>query len=391
MSASSHVKNATGADYFLPDPSDGVTFSATSSGVYEITTGASGETNTLNAPTKVGLDISFNLITDGGGNRVITVTDGYDEFGSTDLTLGEQGGYVNLRSYKSSASAFVWRVLSYDNVTGPVVTLSTVVVDTVTVNTQLGLGANDGLIFGSVVNVNYNGTYMEGNTSSNAAWDACPVKMDPNYMSKAYEVEDDFISTPDVTNLWTAANVGTGTTAYDPAVAGGVVLMTCQATTDDACEQLTHKGAGFLLAAGKTIWYETRLKLVGDIQSEVSFGLVADGEDLTAVADVLPADGVSISNQDGSLANALTCSKDGTDTGAVAAINTMVSGTYVTYGLLIDGVTSVTPYIDGVAGTAATATINDDEAMAPYFLVRNGDGTTQQVLHVDYVRVVQLR
>ncbi len=222
-------------------------------------------------------------------------------------------------------------------------------------------------------------------------WADCPLVQYANGMSLAYEVYDEFINTPDVTNLWTAANVGTGTTAYDPATAGGVLLMTCQVTTDDACEQLTRKGAGFLLAAGKTIWYETRLKLVGDVQSEVSFGLVADGENLTAVADVLPADGLSFSNQDATLATDLTLSKGGTNTGAVAGVHTMVSGTYATFGLLIDGVTSATPYINGVAGTAATATIPDDEHLAPFFLVRNGDATTQQVLHVDYVRVVQIR
>ncbi len=222
-------------------------------------------------------------------------------------------------------------------------------------------------------------------------WANCPLIHYANGMSLAYEVYDDFISTPDVTNLWTAANVGTGTTAYDPATAGGVLLLTCQATTDNACEQLTRKGAGFLLAAGKTIWYETRIKIVGDIQSEHSFGLVADGEDLTAVADVLPADGISFSTQDATLAAALTVSKGGTDTGAVSGVHTLVSGTWVTLGFLIDGITSVTPYVNGVAGTAATATIPDDEHLAPYFLVRNGDGTTQQVMHVDYVKVVQLR
>ena len=222
-------------------------------------------------------------------------------------------------------------------------------------------------------------------------WADCPLIQYANGMAFAYEVYDDFMSAPDVTNLWTADNVGTGTTVYDPASLGGVLLMTCQATTDNACEQLTRKGAGFFLAAGKTIWYETRLKIVGDIQSEFACGLVADGEDLTAVADVLAADGVGFSSQDASLALALTASKGGTDTGASAGIHTMVSGTYVTMGFKIDGVTSITPYINGAAGTPITATIPDDEHLAPYFLVRNGDGTTQQVLHVDYVKVVQLR
>jgi hypothetical protein len=224
-------------------------------------------------------------------------------------------------------------------------------------------------------------------------WANAPSEADPRWPQVAHCFYDDFktLDTTTTTGLWTPFVVGTGTTAPADDVGGGGLVMTCQATTDDACEQIILKSAPFLLAAGKTLWYETNLKLTGDVQSEVSFGLASVGEDLKAVADVYPEDGISIANQNGSLANALTCSKSGTDTGAVAGINTMVSGTYVTYGLLVDGVTSVTPYINGTAGTAATATICDDQSLAPYFLVRNGDATTQQILNVRYVKVVQLR
>ena len=226
-----------------------------------------------------------------------------------------------------------------------------------------------------------------------AFWADAPPMGLPGSHLYAHEVFDDFykLDTTATVGGWAAFNVGTGTTTLADDVAGGILLLTCQATTDDACEQLNYVSAPFMLAAGKTIWYETRLKQVGDVQSEVSFGLVALGEDLTAVADVYPADGISFAHQDASLALALTASKGGTNTGASAGVHTMVSGTYATYGLLIDGVTSITPYIDGVAGTAITATIPDDESLSPYFLVRNGDGTTQQVLHVDYVKCLQLR
>jgi hypothetical protein len=260
---------------------------------------------------------------------------------------------------------------------------------------EVGLSDNGSIVYGTGddVSVNWNGTYLEGNAAANAMWDGCPVKSDPNYMTTAFDIEDDFyeLDTTATVGKWINDAVGTGTVTIDDDVAGGVCLLTCQATTDDAAEQISLVSAPFFLAAGKTLWYECRLKLVGDAQSEVSFGLAALGEDLTAVADVLPADGVSFSSQDASLAVDLTLSKDGTNTGAVSGVHTMVSNTYVTFGFKIDGVTSVTPYIDGVAGTAATATFNDDEAMCPYFLVRNGDATTQQVLHIDYVRVVQLR
>lgn len=224
-------------------------------------------------------------------------------------------------------------------------------------------------------------------------WAGAPTPADPQWQQIAHQLFDDFyeLDTTATVGRWAAFNVGTGTTVLADDVAGGELVMTCQATTDDACEQLNGVSAPFLFAAGKTLWYEARVKQVGDVQSEVSFGLCALSEDLTAVADVYPADGVCFAHQDASMALALTASKGGVNTGAVAGVHTMVTNVYATYGLLIDGLTSITPYIDGVAGTPATATFVDDESLCPYFLVRNGDGTTQQKLHVDYVKVLQLR
>lgn len=286
-------------------------------------------------------------------------------------------------------------VLSADTIS-EVTSGNGVVIDSVTLKDgEVILTDNSSVTYGtgSDVSINWNGTYLEGNAAANAMWDGCPIKSDPNYIATAYDIEDDFyeLDTTATVGKWAAFNVGTGTTTILDDVAGGQLRLSCQATTDNAAEQLNLVSAPFLLAAGKTLWYETRIKITGDAQSEHSFGLCALGEDLTAVADVLPADGVSFSTQDASLSVALTLSKDGTDTGAVAGVHTLVSGTWVTLGFKIDGLTSVTPYVDGVAGTAATATFNDNEAMCPYFLVRNGDATTTQILDVDYVRVVQLR
>lgn len=254
-------------------------------------------------------------------------------------------------------------------------------------STPLSLGT------GNDVTLKWDGTRLVGSAAANAMWDDCPSPMDPNYRSQVFELFDDFTNFDPTasTGNWPESVVGTGTQALIADVAGGVLRLSCQATTDNACEQMMYVSDPFKLAANKTLWYETRVKITGDVQSEHSFGLAALGEDLTAVADVLPADGVSFSTQDASLAAALTASKDGTDTGAVAAVHTLVTATWVTLGFKIVGLTSVTPYVDGVAGTAATATFCDDESLAPYFLVRNGDGTTTQILDVDYVRCCQLR
>jgi hypothetical protein len=263
---------------------------------------------------------------------------------------------------------------------------------------DLQMGDSDAIQFGDGaggdVAVEWNATYLQATSLTNPMWTAAPSVLDPNCAAVAYTLFDDFFSYDQTATVggWTLFEVGTGTDALSDVDPGGVLLLTCQATTDDACEQVNKTGAAFKLAAGKTLWFEARVRFVGvATTAEVSLGLVNAGEDLTAVADVIPQDGVSFTMQNGAAAMALTCSKDGTNTGAVAAVHTLVNNTWTRFGLLIDGVTSVTPYIDGVAGTAATATICDDELLTPYFLVRNGDATTQEVLQIDYVKVVQLR
>lgn len=255
-------------------------------------------------------------------------------------------------------------------------------------------GDNDKLTFGdgSDAQLQWNATYLELGPAS-GLWANAPSPADPRYPQVAYELFDDFVHFDPTasTGDWPETVVGTGTQALVTDTAGGVLRLTCQATTDDACEQCQYVSDPFKLAATKTLWYETRVKITGDVQSEHCIGLAALGEDLTAVADVKPQDGVAFTTQDGSLALTLTASKNGTNTGESAGVHTLVTGTWVTLGLLINGVTSITPYVDGVAGTAITATICDDESLAPIFLVRNGDGTTQQKLDIDYVKVVQLR
>lgn len=248
-------------------------------------------------------------------------------------------------------------------------------------------GDNDSVTFGDgndVIMV-WDGTYFK---SSSGMYADYPSPADPNMTVKVHEFFDDF-NTIDATNDWTETVVGTGTQALSGT--NSSLLLTCQATTDNACEQVEWaRGECFLLAAGKTLWYEVYLRITGDVQSEHAFGLFAS-EDLTAVADVKPADGIAFTTQDASLALTLTASKDGTNTGESAGVHTLVTATWVRLGFLVDGLTSITPYVNGVAGTAISATFCDDEELTPFFLVRNGDETTTQIMEIDYVRVAQLR
>ncbi|MHC4121711.1 MAG: hypothetical protein ACYSWO_29925 [Planctomycetota bacterium] len=265
-------------------------------------------------------------------------------------------------------------------------------------------GDNDVLIFGdgSDVTLKWDGTRLVGSAAANAMWDGCPSPMDPNYRSQVVEIFDDF-TTFDATATagnWlhhTAGGAG-GTSALVNTVRGGQVVITCAATDDDDGNQISHVSAPFMLAAGKHLWWEAKVKVkstaAGNALTESDFywGLASLNEDLTAVADNLPADGIVFTKVDGDVGTIdFTASMGGTNTGASASIATLVEDTWMTLGFYVNGITNITPYIDGVAGTAITATLPTDTSQGIILGCRNGDATETITTTIDYVRCVQLR
>jgi len=225
-------------------------------------------------------------------------------------------------------------------------------------------------------------------------WSHCPLIGQAD-MSGFYHIVEDFMGEFDVTTRWTVTEDDAACTQALTATPGGTVLLTNKATTDDNAQQLVYDRGGayemFKLATAKNLWFEARVKCAaGATQNDVIIGLVNQGEDLTGVADNMAHDGVVFHKDDGATTIKCTASKDGTNTGQNANVGTLTTGWH-TYGFYADGKTSITPYFDGTAGTALTATICDDEALCPLFLIRNGDGTTTQTMEIDYVKVVQLR
>jgi hypothetical protein len=111
MSEHNFLKEFGNADWHIPDPGTAKALPPSRTGIVNIVTGASGQTNTLAAPVKEGLILGLNLLTDGGGDRVITVASAYDAAGRTTITLATAGDYIVLMSYKFG-SVFRWRVLT---------------------------------------------------------------------------------------------------------------------------------------------------------------------------------------------------------------------------------------------------------------------------------------
>lgn len=178
---------------------------------------------------------------------------------------------------------------------------------------------------------------------------------------------------------------------------GGELTLTCKAATDDNACQVQWAQETFRLTSGKKLWVEFRIKSAsGDMTNSDWFIGLAEAEDLTGVADNMPANGIGFHKDDGAATFKASSSDGGTDIESVAAAGTIVDATYIRLGLLFDGGASgaatITPYVDGVAGTALPAiTYATMAEMSATLMVRNGDGVTTQTLVCDYVKVVQER
>jgi len=103
--------------YELPDPGDAAKIAATQWAHIAMTTGASGETNTLEDPIKAGQRLALTLLTDGGGDRVITADSAVNQTGNTIMTFGAAGDSCILESFMvSAAGTYRWRVIYNDGV-----------------------------------------------------------------------------------------------------------------------------------------------------------------------------------------------------------------------------------------------------------------------------------
>ena len=261
---------------------------------------------------------------------------------------------------------------------------------------EVDLADSKAVIFGTGddVKLQWDGTWLEGVTiGAQAIWSGAPSKADPSYDTIVHELYDDFI---DLHASWTVTEDSAGATQAIGDRNHGSVLLTNAATSDDDACQIQHAQETFQMISGKEIWFEARIKCAaGDATNLDFFVGLAEAEDLTGVADNMPANGFGFHKDDGDTNVDLSTSDGGTDV-EQAAVHTLVDATWVRLGLHFDGGASgsgtITPYIDGVAGTAITTAAYATMAeVSPIVMIRNGDGTTTQTIEVDYIKAIQIR
>lgn len=259
---------------------------------------------------------------------------------------------------------------------------------------QVGpLADGKSLILGtdSDVSMNWNGRYLVGGSGM---WAGCPSPADPAYHSLVHEYFNDFRATADLDEWTVTADHDDCTQVISEDAVCGECLLTNKAETDNNAQQINLAQETFKLAPGKKLWFEARLKTAaGAKEIDFAAGLIA-AQDLTGVADSRPANGIVFHKDDGDTNLDISSSDSGVDLQTLAVATWTTA--YHIIGFYFDGGASgqatITPYVDGVAGTPISAvTYVMMGEMAPLFMVRNGDATTTQTMTIDYVKVVQLR
>lgn len=227
-------------------------------------------------------------------------------------------------------------------------------------------------------------------------------------VSEGFGILDDFLSTTiavaesggaadgsDAAQVgqWLLTQASAGTALQDPAAKGGVLLLDSNSTTNNEGAQIQLGGNGiaaasFIPNANAKIYYEARIKLadIGSTTVQVFAGLSEVDSSLFASA------ANSSGNHVGFEAINSTAmgihSEKATARSSTAAVHTVVDGTYVKVGFVIDGLTKITPYVNGVAKAAITTNI-PIVAMTPSF-VCHSSGTTDPIMHIDWVACYQV-
>lgn len=237
--------------------------------------------------------------------------------------------------------------------------------------------------------------HEEQSTFKTGPWASCPILgilTDPSYGTIFM---DDFFMYGATGDMWTlvedAGKAGTDAVLDD---AAGWYQHYCDGDDNDE-SYLASEGESWKLASGKPLWFEAKVRLTEANTDDANWivGLIEGGGAANTLLDNgggPPAnyDGVCFFKVDGTMYIQFETSIAATQV-TNATFNAFVSGTAYRLGFHWDGVSTVTPYVNGVAGTAHTMATTGGECNA-CFGVKAG-GANEEAIEIDYIKIVQLR
>ena len=210
-------------------------------------------------------------------------------------------------------------------------------------------------------------------------------------VSEGFGFIDDFLAFDDASTRWLLTQASAGTAACDVAAKGGVLLLDSASSTNNQGAQLQMGGAAaassFIPNANAKIYYEARIKLadIGSTTVQAFAGLSEIDSTLFASAANSSANHVGYEAIN-TTALAIHSEKAGSRS-STSGVHTLVDDTYVKVGFVIDGLTKITPYVNGVAKDTITTNIPIVE-LTPSF-VCHSSGTTDPIMHIDWVACFQ--
>jgi hypothetical protein len=209
-------------------------------------------------------------------------------------------------------------------------------------------------------------------------------------LDQGFGLTDEFLTFDDE-NKWVLTQATAGTAALDVAAKGGVLLLDCNSTTNNQGVQIQLGGAAgaasFIASAASKIYFEARVKIadIGSTTCQMFVGLAEVDTSVLASAANSTANHIGFEAIN-TTAMGIHSEKAGSRS-STASVHTVVDDDYVKLGFIVDGLTKITPFVNGVSQTAITTNI-PIVAMTPSF-VCHSSGTTDPILHVDWVACYQ--
>lgn len=234
------------------------------------------------------------------------------------------------------------------------------------------------------------GTYDQGSSDrglSTKLWLGCNpdvIRNDPRH--GVFFLED--LNTLNGSGNYTLTQATAGTFALDTSVDDGVGLLDCASSTVTQGGNLQWQGPLVIPEAGKKVAFEVRLKGV-DIGTGPEFFAGLSDIDTAIIAGSAMASNEMAGFYSVTDDNVLLFATEdtGTATAASASPHTLVEDTYVKLGFVIDGVSDVDIYVDGVkAANTNTFDIPEGVPLAPSFVCQS-NGTTDPIIHIDWFAV----
>lgn len=227
--------------------------------------------------------------------------------------------------------------------------------------------------------------------SSAGVWADCPVLArysDPyvgTLLDESWVNYDAAATTGDY--VLTQATAGTGAISTAD---HGVLELDSGSTTATQGANLQHVKSTFIPAAGSKIYAEFEIKIVDTFdKAEIFVGLSEVDTSIISSSANSSANhiGWQCVTDDGVLL--FTSEKAGT--GTTSAAVTIAEDTYVRLGFVVDGVSTVQQYVNGVAVGDAHVTANIPVVrLVPSFVCQSG-GTNDPIMHIRPYRVFQTR